>query len=269
VITGLVVKDVGRRRGVATGAVRVVERNTRAYRRMWPAFLTGLFEPLLYLLSIGIGVGALVGKVPGPGGQPIPYDQFVAPGLMAAAAMNGATFDTTINIFLKYKYAHTYDAMLATPLGVADVVRGEVAWSLMRNGAYSAVFLVTMVVMGLVGSWWAVLALPAAVLVAFAFAGAGIAGTTFMRSWTDFDLVNLALIPMFLFAATFFPLSQYPDALQWVVRCTPLYQGVALERGLTTGQLTWTMLLNVTYLAVMGAVGIRIATRRLARRLQP
>ena len=96
------------------------------------------------------------------------------------------------------------------------------------------------------------LALPAAMLIAFAFAGAGIAATTFMRSWTDFDFVNLALIPMFLFAATFFPLSQYPTGLQWVVRCTPLYQGVALERGLTTGQLTWTMLLNVAYLAILG-----------------
>ena len=95
-----------------------------------------------------------------------------------------------------------------------------------------------MLIMGLVGSWWALLALPAAVLISFGFAGAGIAATTFMRSWTDFDFVNLALIPMFLFAATFFPLSQYPTGLQWVVRCTPLYQGVALERGLTTGQLT-------------------------------
>ena len=81
--------------------------------------------------------------------------------------------------------------------------------------------------------------------------------------------VNLALIPMFLFAATFFPLSQYPTGLQWVVRCTPLYQGVALERGLTTGQLQWTMLLNVLYLVVMGAVGLRVATRRLRHLLQP
>ena len=87
--------------------MRVVERNTLAYRRMWLAFVTGLVEPLLYLLSIGIGVGGLVGKVPGPGGQPIPYDQFVAPGLMAAAAMNGAVLDTTFNFFFKFKYAHT------------------------------------------------------------------------------------------------------------------------------------------------------------------
>jgi len=110
---------------------------------------------------------------------------------------------------------------------------------------------------------------PAALLIAFGFAGAGIAATTFMRSWTDFDFVNLALIPMFLFAATFFPLSQYPDALQVVVRCTPLYQGVAIERGLTTGQLEWSMLLNAAYLVVMGTVGLRVATARLRRLLQP
>jgi len=272
VISAIAVKEAGRRRtgGTGTGrAVRVVERNTLAYRRMWLAFVTGLVEPLLYLLSIGIGVGGLVGKVPGPGGQPIPYDQFVAPGLMAAAAMNGAVLDTTFNFFFKFKYAHTYDAMLATPLEVGDVARGETTWALLRGGVHSAVFLVTMVIMGLVGSWWGLLALPAALLVSYAFAGAGIAATTFMRSWTDFDFVNLALIPMFLFAATFFPLSQYPTGLQWVVRCTPLYQGVALERGLTTGQLTWTMLLNVAYLVALGTIGLEIATRRLKKLLQP
>jgi lipooligosaccharide transport system permease protein len=268
VISSIAVKEAGRRRAGGR-AVRVVERNAVAYRRMWLAFVTGLFEPLLYLLSIGIGVGGLVGKVPGPNGQPIPYDQFVAPGLMAAAAMNGAVLDTTFNFFFKFKYAHTYDAMLATPLEVGDVARGELLWALLRGGVYSGVFLLTMAIMGLVSSWWAVLALPAAVLIAYAFAGAGIAATTFMRSWTDFDFVNLAIIPMFLFAATFFPLAQYPTGLQWIVRCTPLYQGVAIERGLTTGQLTWTMLGNGAYLAVVGTVGLRIATRRLRHLLQP
>jgi lipooligosaccharide transport system permease protein len=269
VIAALALKEAGARRARSFAALRIVERNVRAYRRMWLLLVTGLFEPLLYLLSIGIGVGGLVGKVPGPGGQPIPYDQFVAPGMMAAAAMNGAVLDTTFNFFFKFKYAHTYDGILATPLEVGDVARGELLWALLRGGAYSTAFLVAMVALGLVSSWWALLALPAAALVSYAFAGAGIAGTTFMRSWTDFDFVNLALIPMFLFAATFFPLSQYPDAVQWVVRCTPLYQGVALVRGLTTGQLTWTMLINVSYLALMGTIGLRVATRRLERLLQP
>ena len=101
---------------VARRPVRIVERNALAYRRIWYVFLTGFAEPVLYLLSIGVGVGRLVGDLPGPGGHPVPYQTFVAPGLLAAAAMNGAIFDTTFNFFVKFKYAHTYDAMLATPL---------------------------------------------------------------------------------------------------------------------------------------------------------
>ena len=187
---------------------------------------------MLFLLSIGIGVGALVGKVPGPGGQLVPYDQFVAPGLLAAAAMNGAVLDTTFNFFFKFKYAHTYDAMLATPLGAGDVALGELAWALLRGAIYSAAFLLDD------GGPRArrrrggrCSRCPRAVLIGFGFAGAGLAATTFMRSFVDFDYVNLALIPLFLFSATFFPLSQYPTGLQWIVRCTPLYQGVVLERG--------------------------------------
>jgi lipooligosaccharide transport system permease protein len=249
--------------------LRIVERNAIVYRRGWLVFLSGLVEPFLYLLSIGIGVGALVGKVPGPNGVPVEYDAFVAPGLMAAAAMNGAVLDTTFNFFIKLKYSHTYDAMLATPLGVRDVAVGEVLSALLRGAFYSTAFLVAMVAFSLVSSWWAVLAVPAALLIAFAFAGAGLGLTTFMRSWVDFDYVNLALVPMFLFSATFFPLSRYPDALQVVIKVTPLYQGVALLRGLTLGAISWTMLLNVLYLAVMGMIGVRLATKRLARKLQP
>ena len=126
-----------------------------------------------------------------------------------------------------------------------------------------------MLVFGLVESWWAVLAAPVAVLIGFAFAGAGLAATTCMRSFLDFDYVNLAIVPLFLFSATFFPLSQYPAALEAIVRVTPLYQGVVLERSLVLGDVHWSLLLNAAYLAVMGAVGLRIAGRRLGRLLQP
>lgn len=247
----------------------VVERNALSYRRSWPLFLTGFVEPILYLLSIGVGVGALVGDLPGPGGEPVSYETFVAPGLFAAAAMNGAVFDTTFNFFVKFKYSKTYDAMLATPLGVGDVATGEVGWAVLRGTVYAAAFLLTMVVMGLVASWWAVLALPAAALIAFGFAGAGLAATTWMRSFIDFDYVNLAIVPLFLFSATFFPLARYPDPLEWVVRVTPLYQGVELVRSLTLGDVRWTLLLHAVYLAVLGAVGMRIAAARLRRLLQP
>ena len=159
--------------------------------------------------------------------------------------------------------------MLATPLRVRDVAYGEMTWALLRGALYSAAFLATMAIVGLVYSWWAVLAVPAGLLIAAAFAGAGICGTTFMRSWIDFDYVNLALIPMFLFSAVFFPLSQYPDWVEWIVRITPLYQGVVLERAFILGHVQWSLLLNAAYLVVMAWLGLRIATRRLTRMLQP
>jgi lipooligosaccharide transport system permease protein len=249
-------------------ALRVVERNSRTYLRMWPAFLSGFLEPVLYLFSIGIGVGALVGQVDGPGG-PVDYAQFVAPAMMAAAAMNGCVFDTTFNFFYKYKYAKTYDGMMATPLGVRDIVRGELTWALLRGVVHSAVFLVTMWAMGLTPSAWSVLALPGAALIGFGFAGAGLGLTTFMRSWFDFDYVQLAIIPLFLFSATFFPLSQYPDALGWVVRISPLYQGVAIERALVLGDPSPVLVVHAAYLVAMGWVGLRVAGRRLGTMLQP
>lgn len=249
-------------------AMRVVERNTRTHLRMWPAFLSGFVEPVFYLFSIGVGVGALVGQVPGPDG-PVDYDQFVAPAMMAAAAMNGCVFDTTFNFFVKYKYAKTYDGMLATPLGVGDIVRGELTWALLRGLLHSGVFLATMWALGLTPSAWGILALPAAGLIGFGFAGAGLGLTTYMRSWLDFDYVQLAIIPLFLFSATFFPLTQYPDALAWVVRVSPLYQGVAIVRGLVLGEPTPVLLLHAAYLVAMGWFGLRVAGRRLGRMLQP
>ena len=248
---------------------RVVERNVVAYRRMWRIFMTGFAEPILYLLSIGLGVGQLVGDVAGPGGQPIAYEDFVAPGLMAASAMNGSVFDATFNFFFKFKWAHTFDAMLSTPLGVLDVAAGELVWCLLRGTTYSGAFLLIMWAMGMVASPWAILALPVAMLIGFAFAGAGMAATTWMRSFVDFDKVNLAMMPMFLFSATFFPLSRYPGPVQAVVKWTPLYQGVELVRSLTLGDVRWGLMVHVVYLAVMGLIGLRITSRRLGRLLQP
>jgi lipooligosaccharide transport system permease protein len=246
----------------------VVERDVLAYRRQWIIFLTGFAEPFLYLLSIGVGVGFLVGGV-SFGGETVDYEVFVAPGLLAAAAMNGAVFDTTFNFFFKFKYARSFDAMLATPLRTTDVALGELSWALIRGSIYAAAFLATMVLFGLVESWWAIFALPAAMLIGFAFAGAGMAATTLMRSFVDFDYVNLTIITLFLFSGTFFPLSRYPTALQWIVQVSPLYQGVALERALTLGHFDWGLPFHIAYLAAMGILGVRIAGARLRRLLQP
>jgi lipooligosaccharide transport system permease protein len=245
---------------------RIVERNFVVYRRGWVVFLTGFLEPVFYLFSIGIGVSALVGGFT-LNGQNVPYTEFVAPAMLAASAMNGAVFDSTYNIFFRMKYAKLYDTVLATPMRPWDIATGEITWALLRGGIYSAGFLLVMLAMGLVDSWFAVLALPATLLIGFAFAGVGMALTTFMRSWQDFEFVQLAILPMFLFSATFYPLSAYPAPLQWVVELTPLYRAVVLCRELVTGALSLGSLASVAYLLVMGGVGVYVASGRLGRLL--
>jgi lipooligosaccharide transport system permease protein len=248
-------------------ADRMIERSVLVYRRTWLVLVSGFFEPLFYLVGIGFGLGAFIGTVPGPDGQPIPYAVFVAPGLLATSAMNGAVYESTFNIFFKLRFAKTYDAVLATPMGVGDIALGEIGWSLIRGALYAAGFLVVIVLFGLAASPLAVLCVPAALLIGFAFAAVGMAATTWIRSWQDFDFVIVITLPLFLFSATFYPITAYPDGLRLLVEITPLYQGVAMLRQLTTGAVDPTILLHVAYLAVMGVGGLIVVSRRLHRLL--
>jgi lipooligosaccharide transport system permease protein len=261
---------IGRAAGAQLSTVEatglLLQRNYLAYRSAWWIFVTGFLEPVFYLFSIGIGVGQLVTGFEFHG-QTIPYAEFVAPGMLAASAMNGAMLDSTFNFFFKLKYNKLYDQMLATPLTTTDIARGELSWSLLRGGIYSAVFLLVMVAMGLVQSWWAVLAVPACLLIGLAFGGACMALTTYMRSWQDFEYVTLATLPLFLFSATFFPLDAFPAPVQWLVEVTPLYRGVVLVRELTTGVVTWESGVSVVYLVAMGLIGLTIVGRRLDKLL--
>lgn len=249
--------------GYAGRARMLVVRSALAYRRAWLAFVSGFFEPVFYLIAMGQGLGSLVGALPGPDGRPLSYAAFIAPGLLAASAMNGAIYDSTFNVFFKLRYSKLYDSMLATPLGPVDIALGEIGWALLRGGLYSVGFLSVMAGFGLLTSPWALLALPAALLVAFAFAAVGMAATSFMRSWQDFDLIQLVIMPMFLFATTFFPLSAYPRAVQIVVECLPLFHAVELMRGLTTGVVGPALLGHAGYFVVMAAIGVVVAARRL------
>jgi lipooligosaccharide transport system permease protein len=249
-------------------ASRVLERNILVYRRSWIFIVSGFFEPLFYLLSIGVGLSHLVGPID-VDGRMVPYTAFVAPGLLASSAMNGAMLDSTFLVFFKLKIAKTYDAMLSTPLGVGDVAIGELSWCVLRGTLYSGAFLAIMAILGYTVSPWAVLCWPAAVLISLAFASAGMAGTTYMRTWQDFDMVSLAFIPLFLFSATFYPLTVYPGWLQAVVRCTPLYQGVVLCRAADLGIWSWTLPGHIAYLAAMAVAGVVITRRRLGALLLP
>lgn len=249
--------------------LRILERNAWVNLRLWPLFLSGLVEPVLYLVSIGMGLGPLVGAVPGPDGRPVSYQAFVAPAMLAVSAMNTTVFNTTFVFFHKFKYAKTFDAMLTTPLDVRDMVRGELMWALTSSTAYAAVFLAMMMATGLTRSAWCLLAVPAATLVGFAFAGTGLGLTTFMRSFVDFDYVHVVITPLFLFSSTFFPLDRYPPGVAAVVRLSPLYHGIALERALVAGHLTAGLLVHAGYLAALGWSGLRLATCRLGLLLQP
>jgi lipooligosaccharide transport system permease protein len=256
----------GRRLSALEATGQIVQRNYIVYRSAWWIFVSGFLEPVFYLFSIGVGVGQLITGFEFHG-QTIPYAEFVAPGMLAAAAMNGALLDSTFNFFFKLKYSKTFQQMLATPLTTSDLARGELTWSLLRGGSYSLAFLGVMALMGLVHSWWAVLAFPAALLIGLAFGAVGMALTTFMRSWQDFEYITLATLPLFLFSATFFPLSAFPTWLQRVIEVTPLYRGVALVRELATGVLTWDSAVSVVYLAAMGLAGAAVVSRRLDKLL--
>ena len=244
------------------GTRLLVLRNYITYRTQWKLFLTGFLEPVFYLFSIGIGVGKLI-----PGfevnGHSIPYAEFVAPGMLAASAFNGALLDSTFNVFFKLRYEKLYDQMLATPLTTSDIARGEIIWGQLRGASYSVAFLAVMWAMGLVHSWWAVLAFPATLLIGFAFSAVCMALTTWMTSWQDFDKITLFQLPMFLFSGTFFPVTAFHGVLRWAVEATPLYRGVVLCRELTTGVLTWESAVSVGYLVAMGLFGLLVVRRRL------
>jgi lipooligosaccharide transport system permease protein len=244
----------------------LLERNARATKSFWPVLLSGFFEPIFYLFAIGVGVGQLVGDVT-VAGVTVSYTAFVAPAMLASSAMNGAVFEST-NIFFKLKYGKIYDNALATPVEPIDVASGEIGWTLARGAAYSLAFLLVMAVMGLVESWWGLLAFPATILIGFAFGATATAGVTYMRTWQDLDLVTLITLPMFLFSATLYPLDVYPPFFQVVAWFSPLYQGVVLVRGLTLGVLGWEMLVAVAYLIAMGALGSWITARRIGHLLR-
>jgi lipooligosaccharide transport system permease protein len=247
---------------------RMAERNILVYRHQWIIILSGVFEPIFYLLGIGLGIGGIINEVRLADGTVIPYAAFVAPALMATAAMNGAVFETIFNVFFKLNYAKTYDGVLATPMGITEIALGELIWALMRAALYAIAMFVIMLAMGLVLSPLGIFTIPAALLVAASFAAAGLAGTSYLRTVNDFDIpMGLVVMPMFLFSGTFFPITIFPEPIQIAIQLTPLYHGINLIRGLSTGLFEVTDLLSVVYLVVFFAVCLWIAMRQMERRL--
>ena len=229
----------------------------------WTVVVSGFFEPVFYLLAMGFGLGELVGSVSTTTGQEVSYGAFIAPALLAVSAMNGAVYDSTWNVFFKMNYTKLYQGMLSTSLGPLDVAFGEITLALLRGAVYATGFLIVMQVLGLNLSWLAILALPAVVLIAFAFASFGMAITSYMKTFQQMDWINFVMLPMFLFSATFYPLSVYPEWIQTVIQALPLWHAVELMRGLTTGAVDVGVLWHVLYFVVMILVGLVFTTKRL------
>ena len=248
---------------------RMVQRNLLVYKHQWMVILTGFFEPVFFLLGIGLGIGALVSSVDG-----ISYVSFVAPGLIAASCLNGAVSDGCFNIWFKLHFMKTYDGILAPPMRVPDVAFGEMMWAVTRGSIYAGCFLLVLVVIGRITgrpvllSPLAVFAFPAAVLAATSFSALFVCITTFVRKIEDFDtVVGLAVMPMFLFSGTFFPISRVPLIPRVVVELLPLYHGTAMLRQLTTGAVDRALALHVGYLVIVGVTAFGVAMRRLERAL--
>ncbi|MFI5933058.1 ABC transporter permease [Actinoplanes sp. NPDC051494] len=252
-------EGAGRRSG------SVVERNVATLRwTYWLVMFSGFLEPVLYLFSIGVGVGTLVGDLTLPDGRAVAYASFVAPAMLAASAMTGALSETTFNFFGKMKFMKLYDGMLATPVKPMEIALGELAWAMIRGSIYAAAFLIVMVVMDLTTAPRAVLAFLATILIGFAFGGAGMALSTYMKSWQDFDIVVSVQFALFLFSGTFVPAGSYPTALRWLVEFTPLYRAVDLTRAICLDALGWFQLVDVAYLLVLFAIGLFVAGRRMS-----
>jgi lipooligosaccharide transport system permease protein len=229
----------------------------------WLVMLSGFFEPVLFLVSMGVGLGAIVGTVEGPGGGEISYAAYIAPALLAVSAMNGAVYDSTWNVFFKMHFAKLYQGMLYTSLGPLDVALGEIFLALLRGMLYATGFTAVMGVMGLITSPWALLMVPASVLIAFGFASMGMGITSFLKTFQQMDWINFILLPMFLFSATFYPLSVYPEPIQWFIQAMPLWHGVELLRQISVGTFTAATPLHIGYYLAMTAVGMLLTTLRL------
>jgi lipooligosaccharide transport system permease protein len=251
--------------GIYSGRARVVlERSWIQFKSSaWMVVASGFIEPLLNLIVFGYGVGNFIGNIKLDNGISVSYASFVVPGLLASAAMMGAVMDSTWNVFFKMHEARLYNAMLATSLGPMDVAIGEIAWALLRGALYSTAFMAIVTPLGLIESWWGLLAIPAGAVIGFGFASLGMALTSYMTSFQHMGMINIVLLPITLFSGSFFPLSVLPNWLANIVYWTPLTQGIELMRSLTLGTVDGKIFIHLAYFSVFIAGGLYFTTRRL------
>jgi lipooligosaccharide transport system permease protein len=254
----------------APPALRVVEYGARVYRRTWRGSVISTFlNPVLYLLAMGVGLGELVDQGSGTSDLALPYLTFLAPGLLAATAMQTAAGDASYPVMAGIKWRKTYHAALATPLEVRDLVYGHLGWVTLRVAFVSVVYAAIMTAFGATSPLEGLLSVPPAVLTGLAFAAAVTAYTARLKDETGLStLFRFGIVPLFLFSGTFFPVSQLPDWIEWLAYGTPLFHGVSLCRGLALDVPfevgPW---ISLAYLAAWVAVGTWLALGNMRRKL--
>jgi lipooligosaccharide transport system permease protein len=240
------------------------------YRRVWRGtIVTSVVNPVFYLGALGVGLGTLVNKSSAPPGG-VSYAHFVAPGLLAAAAMQIGSTESSWPVLGSFKWTRTYLAQAATPLGPGTILSGHQLWVVSRLFTSGAIYMVVIAAFGGFHSWLGVLALPAAMLTGMAFSTPFAAYAASIDSDSAFVAINRFLIvPMFLFSGTFFPVSRLPRGLEVVAYATPLWHGVDLCRGLALGTIAAGIAaVHVAYLLVLVAGGLIAARVTYSRRLR-
>jgi lipooligosaccharide transport system permease protein len=250
-------------------AVRMVQRNALVYRHVWRGSVFSSFlQPTLFLLAMGLGLGAMVdaGGAALPGGAS--YAEFLGPGLLAAAAMQVAGFESTYPVLGKIMWFHNYEAIMATPMRVSDLVIGELAWLALRLTTNATAFVLVMTAFGIPRSPLVILAIPAAVLTGLAFAAPIIAYTATLKHSNPFNvLFRFVITPLFLFSGVFFPISRLPEPFARAAWFTPLFHGVQLVRGFALDAVPPAWPIHLACLTTLVVAGIAMAQRTFRRRL--
>ena len=251
--------------GVYSGRAHAsLERRWIALKQStWLVVLSGFLEPVLYLFAFGYGLQKFVGTVSTGNGQSVTYAMYLAPGLLATSAMNGAIYDSTWNVFWKLREDMLYQSMLTTSMGTLDVALGEIVWALLRGLIYAMGFMIVVTPLGLIPSWWGILAVPGAVIIAFGFASVGMGVTSYIKSHQQMDFINIIMLPLFLFSGSLYPLTVFPGWLQGVIKALPLWQAISMIRDLTLGNIGIGLLGHLLYFTVMIVGGLYFTTRRL------
>lgn len=245
-------------------ALRVWQRDRDVFLRLWRTeFASALAEPIVVLLAMGMGLGGMVGLIAGK-----TYLQFIAPGVLASYAMFAATFECTYGTFIRMEHQRTFDAIIATPVNIEDVIAGEIFWAATRSFITAGSILVILTFFGLLHSPWVLLTLPLSVLSGLMFGSLAMAFTSIAPSISSFGYYfTLFVTPMFFFSGVFFPLANIPPWAQPIASLVPLTPAVELSRSIMNGQFELSNLLQLSYIAAITVVFFFLALARMKRRL--